>query len=293
LPERSRAELQRAIVAGYVRVNGEVATESKHVVRKGDAVHLELPAKESGELSATNTPLKILYEGEGLLIIDKPAGMVVHPGQGFRGETLASALLYLRPDIHVVGEEGRPGIVHRLDKDTSGVILVATTPAMYGWLKDAFAERKVKKEYLALVLGNVEKPVGSIEAPIGKHPRDFRKQSAANGAKDPKPALTDYRVLEHLHLPGALDPATLVRVYLHTGRTHQIRVHFSSLGHPLVGDTLYGGRKAGSLFPRQLLHARRIEVRLPDGTWVSAESDIPQDFRRFLREAGSKFETIP
>ena len=308
----SRSRIQRDIEGGAVLVNGEVIAESKFVVRLNDKVEYKVTSDKSQVtgLKPTNTPLKVLYNDNGLLIIDKPAGMVVHPGAGFKGETLASALLYHfsakggasfggKDDISVVGEGHRPGIVHRLDKDTSGVILVAKTPEMYEFLKDAFAERKIKKQYIALVLGKMEKPHGFIETPIGKSKTDFRKQTV----KDPvegKEAVTEYQVLEYLSAPTApsagaaippklggdasafakatadrprlsvssgqvrsisslskeeypakrgevvkqgVDDYSLIMVKLHTGRTHQIRVHLASIGHPLVGDELYGGKK--------------------------------------------------
>lgn len=308
--EVSRSQIQRDIEAGLVVVNGKKITESKHVVRAGDSVSYELSvASDQKEiLKPSNTPLKVLYDNHGLLIIDKPAGMTVHPGAGFKGETLASALLYNFSDIKLVGEEGRPGIVHRLDKDTSGVILVARTQEMYEYLKDAFFERKVKKEYIALVQGRVEKPVGRIDLPIGKSKSDFRKQDVKN-VIEPKEALTEYKVLEYLdlsgtlsapsgHLPqggrkimlgGRVDTATLLLVKLHTGRTHQIRVHMKAIGHPLVGDGLYGSKKIViDGLKRQFLHAKKIEVRLPDGTWIEAESELSSDLKQVLENLSSK-----
>jgi 23S rRNA pseudouridine1911/1915/1917 synthase len=310
----SRSQIQREIEAGLVLVNGEVVKESKFVVRKDDTVVYHQQKKESSIFAAAKIVLKVLYDNHGLLIIDKPAGMVVHPGAGFKGETLASALLYQFKDIKLVGEEDRPGIVHRLDKDTSGVILVAKTQEMYEYLKDAFAERKVKKEYIALVSGRVEKPFGFIETPIGKSKRDFRKYDVKN-IVEPKPSLTEYKVLEYLELgkgqmgekglmglkgrPG-VDQYTLILVKLHTGRTHQIRVHFNSIGHPLIGDSLYGHRLRGrsdsrsgrksSLegLSRQFLHAKRIEVRIPNGTWIEAESELPDDLKKVLISLNSK-----
>jgi 23S rRNA pseudouridine1911/1915/1917 synthase len=319
LPEISRSQIQRDIEDGLVYVNGEKVQESKFVVRLNDIVvyhQSEIPASPVGragrsnlksELKPTNTPLKILYNDHGLLIIDKPAGLVVHPGAGFKGETLASALLYNFKDIKEVGEDHRPGIVHRLDKDTSGVILVAKDQAMYEYLKSAFQERKIKKEYIALVSGTLEKPQGFVDSPIGQSKTDFRKQTVKN-PKDPKEALTEYKVLEHLSLTpfalgkGALphegrekvsssrvDTATLLLVKLHTGRTHQIRVHMASLGHPLMGDSLYASKKTLLKgLGRQFLHAKRIEVRLPDGTWIEAETDLPSDLRDVLEKVGSK-----
>jgi 23S rRNA pseudouridine1911/1915/1917 synthase len=327
----SRSQIQRDIEAGCVFVNGEKIFESKFVVRKNDEIKYQISnVKNQKGIESVNIPLKILYDDNGLLIIDKPAGLVVHPGAGFKGTTLASALLYQFKDIKLVGEEERSGIVHRLDKDTSGVILVAKTQDMYEYLKDAFAKRLIKKEYIALVLGKVEKPHGFIETPIGKSRSDFRKYDTKN-IIEPKESLTEYKVIEYLcsdksecrnvgmsenpirptsdssDLSGRVDPVksaeggspkgklnrvdvyTLIRVKLHTGRTHQIRVHLNSIKHPLMGDSLYGGKKSqmdGLL--RHFLHARKIEVRLPKGEWIEAESDLPDDLRKTLKSLNSK-----
>jgi len=304
LKDISRSQIQRDIEAGSVLVNGTVVKVTRFVVRLNDKIvyhQSEIPNPKS-EIQATNTPLKVLYNNNGLLIIDKPAGMVVHPGAGFKGETLASALLYNFADIAVVGEEHRPGIVHRLDKDTSGVILVAKNQETYEFLKDAFAERKIKKEYLALVLGHMEKRQGFIELPIGKSKTDFRKQTTKNPVQS-KQALTEYRVLEEFTV--GVDPSTslgikvpqdrnldkysLILIKLHTGRTHQIRVHFASIDHPLIGDELYGRKKiklAG--LNRQFLHAKRIEVQLPDKAWIEAESELAPDLKQVLTNLDSK-----
>ena len=310
LPEISRSQLQRDIEAGAAEVNGEIISENKFMVRLNDKVEYKVKSEKLKveSLQATNTPLKVLYNNHGLLIIDKSAGMVVHPGAGFKGETLASALLYHFADIKEVGEDHRPGIVHRLDKDTSGVILVAKTPEMYEFLKDAFAERKIKKEYIALVLGKMEKAHGFIETPIGKSRTDFRKQTT----KDPvggKEAVTEYKVLEYLTPPGplfkkeggrsvAVDGYSLIMVKLHTGRTHQIRVHLASIGHPLMGDELYGPRLRSDSasgkrirlqgLNRQFLHAKKIEVQLPDKTWIEAESELADDLKEALYSLNSK-----
>ncbi len=298
----SRSQIQKDIEQGKVAVNGKMALEGKVVVRKDDAIVYRPSEKKDDGLKASNTPLKILYNDHGLLIIDKPAGMTVHPGAGFKGETLASALLYQFKNIHLVGEEHRPGIVHRLDKDTSGVILVALTQDMYEFLKDAFAERKIKKEYIALVKGRVEKPQGIINTPIGKSKTDFRKHTAKD-PQDPKAAITEYKVLEYLNsarqpvsssagqqnTKAGVDGYTLVMVKLHTGRTHQIRVHFSSIGYPLMGDALYGPKKNQiNGLQRQFLHAKKIEVQLPNGNWIEAESEFPADLKEVLVHLNSK-----
>ncbi len=282
LPDISRSQIQRDIESGKVTVDGLVVTSSHLAVRLNQEIKYHPSDIKTDELKPSNTPLKVLFNDHGLIIIDKPAGLTVHPGSGFRGETLASALLFNFKDIQEVGEDHRPGIVHRLDKDTSGVILVAKTQEMYEFLKDAFAERKIKKEYIALVAGKLEKNHGFVDTPIGKSKSDFRKQTTKNPV-EAKQALTEYQVLEQL------DEFTLILVKLHTGRTHQIRVHFASIGHPLAGDSLYGGKKSKIHgLSRQFLHAKRIEVRLPDKTWIEAESDFPSDLKEVLLKLNSK-----
>lgn len=287
LPEISRSRIQRDIEEGLVMVNGKVDTLPHRAIRQNSVVEYE-PSPEPGKPQAINLPLKTLYNNNGLLILDKPAGLVVHPGAGFKGDSLAQALLYHFKDIHLVGEEDRHGVVHRLDKDTSGVILVALTPEMYEHLKDSFAERKVKKEYIALVLGNIKENTGVFDQPMGKSKKDFRKHTITKSDMGiPKPALTEYSVLEHL--TDGVDEYTLIVVKLHTGRTHQIRVHLSSAGYPLIGDELYGGKKVMKTgLNRQFLHAKKIEVQLPDQSWIEAESEFPKDLTELLIKLDSQ-----
>lgn len=287
LPAISRAHIQKDIEAGKVLVNGKLVVVTKHIVRVDDKV--EYDYVEPKEPEPKNIPIHTIYNNHGLLIIDKPPGIAVHPGSGFSGDSLTQGLLYHFKDVKVVGEDGRPGIVHRLDKDTSGVMLVALTQEMYDFLKDTFAERKVKKEYIALVRGRMEKPHGVIETPIGKSKHDFRKYTTEDMV-EAKPSKTEYWVMENLGATGSyLDEYTLIRVQLHTGRTHQIRVHFSSLGHSLLGDPLYGTKKNGVKgLDRQFLHAASIELQLPNGEWIKGESKLPDDLRTVLKKLGSK-----
>ncbi len=286
LPDISRSRIQRDIEDGQVKVNGEVVAVSKHVVRKDDKVSYNFVPDAAPE--PKNIPLHTLYNNHDLLILDKPAGLAVHPGAGFKGDSLAQALLYHFKDISVVGEEGRSGIVHRLDKDTSGVMVVALSQAMYEHLKDAFAQRRIKKEYIALVAGKLEPPHGLIDKPLGKSKRDFRKYTVDKSDMVlEKSSLTEYWVLEHLS--DGIDDYTLIRLKLHSGRTHQIRVHLFSEGFPLIGDLLYGGKKVMKLgLDRQFLHSQKIEVQLPEGEWVEAESELPTDLRDVLKRLSSK-----
>ncbi len=296
LPKFSRAKLQKDIEAGAVKVNGVVRLESKFVVREGDRVEYNQLQIADFRLKIENSKktIKVLYNANGLLIIDKPAGLSVHPGAGVKEVSLSEILLWQFPEIEGVGEAHRPGIVHRLDKDTSGVMLVAKTAEMYEYLKDAFATRKIKKRYLALILGVPDKAHGFIDSLLGKSKTDFRKYTTKDMI-EPKSSLTEYRVLEILSLKSAyVDKTALISVDLHTGRTHQIRVHMASIGHPLIGDSLYGhakrdgGKKATlPVLKRQFLHAKSIEVQLPDGTWIEAESELAEDLRIVLEEMGS------
>ncbi len=280
----SRGKIQRDIELGFVKVNDVVQESPKFTVRKDDKISYDL--KEEEKPQPKNIPLHTLYNSHGLLVIDKPAGLVVHPGAGFKGDSLAQALLYHFKDIHLVGEEGRNGIVHRLDKDTSGVMLIALTPEMYDHLKEGFSERKIKKEYTALVKGKIEEKHAKIDLPLGKSQKDFRKYTTntADMVRE-KPSLTEYWVQGYY--TDGVDFFTQIKVKLHTGRTHQIRVHFSSLGFPLVGDELYGGKKVmkladGQKPERQFLHSTKIEVQLPNQEWIEAESKLPKDLEEIL-----------
>ncbi|HMR55233.1 MAG TPA: RluA family pseudouridine synthase [Candidatus Doudnabacteria bacterium] len=288
LTEFSRGKIQKDIEAGHVKVNDEVITSPHFAVRKDNEISYAPTKVVDDSLEPKNIPLKTLYNNHGLLIIDKPAGLVVHPGAGFKGDSLAQALLYHFKDIHLVGEEGRSGIVHRLDKDTSGVMMVALTQDIYEHLKDAFSERKVKKEYVALVCGKMPQSHGFFDQPLGKSKKDFRKYTTKETQMvTAKPSLTEYRVVEEL--TDGVDFYTLVVVKLHTGRTHQIRVHFSSQGFPLVGDELYGGKPAMKLnLNRQFLHAKKIEVQLPDESWIEAVSEMPRDLKDILKNLNSQ-----
>ncbi|MCZ7625810.1 MAG: RluA family pseudouridine synthase [Candidatus Methylomirabilis sp.] len=229
-----RSQIQRLIKGGRVLVDGRCPKASATAV-PGQQIRLSIPPPQPSSLTPEPIPLDILYEDADLLILNKPAGLVVHPAPGHQAGTLVHAILYHCPDLPGIAEERRPGIVHRLDKETSGVMVVAKTDAAMASLAGQFKGRRVKKTYIALVHGAVKAPEGQIAADIGRHERD-RKRMAV-GTRKGREAVTTYRVMKRL--PGL----TLLQLQPYTGRTHQIRVHLSAIGHPVVGDKVYGGTK--------------------------------------------------
>ena len=237
LPSLSRARLQALVEEGRVRVDG-AATRASARLREGQAVSVELPAPLPAEPRPEDIPLTIVHEDSHLLVIDKPAGLVVHPGAGTASGTLVNALLKHVSDLSGIGGVLRPGIVHRLDRGTSGLIVVAKDDQTHRSLVEQFAGRSVEKEYLALVLGVPPRPRGEIEAPIGRDPVHRKRMSVR--APRGRAARTSWAIEE------AFDGAALLRVRIHTGRTHQIRVHLASIGHPVAGDALYGGTRTPS-----------------------------------------------
>ena len=273
LPDRSRSEIQRWIKEGLVAVDGQIARASARL-EQGQQIELAIPEiAPPADLAPEALPLTIVYEDDDLLVVDKPAGMVVHPAPGHSGGTLVNAVLHHCPQIEGVGGERRPGIVHRLDKETSGLIVVAKNDHAHRFLQAQFKDRTVYKEYLALVEGRLTPARGRITAPIGRHPDDRKRQAVLpvdpqTGVSAGRDAITDYNVLGVYAAPGTSSgaPATtfsLVSAELHTGRTHQIRVHFAWYKHPVVGDTVYGLRKQRLKLDRHFLHAHRLRLRLP------------------------------
>ena len=286
----SRSRLQGLIRSGLVSVNGLAARASQRV-RDGDRVHVEVPRPEPTDLVAEARPLAIVHEDRDLVVLDKPAGLVVHPGAGVRQGTLVHALLHRYPEIAAVGGPTRPGIVHRLDKDTSGLLVVARSARAHRVLVEALRARDVKRTYTALVWGDPRQAEGVIETVLGRHPKDRKRMAVLT--RGGKAARTRWRVAERLGVASRLD------VMLDTGRTHQIRVHMAHLGHPVVGDPVYGGRgkKLLSLreaertvaaevlkcLPRQALHASALELEHPTtGTRLTFASPLPEDLERAL-----------
>jgi len=283
----SRTRVQELIAAGLVLVNAQPAKGS-HRLRGGDHITVEVRPRPPLRAEAESIALDILYEDEDVLAINKPSGMTVHAGAGNPSGTLVNALLGRGQTLSQGGDALRPGIVHRLDKGTSGVILVAKNDAAHAKLGESFRQREVKKTYLALLEGHFKEASGRIELAIARDPRNRTRMTARRSIVlgNAREARTDWRTI------ARIDNTTLVEVQLHTGRTHQIRVHFSALRHPVVGDTLYGAaprlqvgkRTLGSL-GRNFLHAAKLAFTQPrTGAWIELQAPLPQDLREFLRQ---------
>ena len=272
LPEVSRTYAQKLIAEGLITVNALAAKASRKLV-SGDVVSVTVPPPEPCELAAEDIPLNIVYEDADLLVVDKPAGLTVHPAPGNPCHTLVNALLFRFPELS--GEDAvRPGIVHRLDKDTSGLIIVARNRTAHNRLAAQFKSRSVSKAYLALVRGQISPQEGVIDAPIGRDPKK-RQRMAVTGTG--RPARTEYSVVR------GFGNYTLIEARPKTGRTHQIRVHLASIGHPVAGDATYGAKSP--LLERQFLHAFRLGFRLPsDGRYVEFESPLPPDLLQALEQ---------
>jgi 23S rRNA pseudouridine1911/1915/1917 synthase len=286
LPEHSRARLQALIAQEAVQVDGTVVRRASSPVRGGQRIEMRLPDPVSPEPQAEDLPLTIAYQDAHLLVLDKPAGMVVHPGAGAARGTLVNALLHHVRDLSGVGGVLRPGIVHRLDKGTSGLLVVAKDDQTHRQLARQFAARTVDKQYLAVVHGLPRSPHGSVNAAIARDPRHRQRMRVPRSGG--RAALSTYDVVE------PLDGAALVRVRIHTGRTHQVRVHMAACGHPLVGDALYGGkrtpacrnahaREAIASFPRPALHAAGLAFTHPStGERLAFASPLPHDLQQLL-----------
>jgi len=256
LPDISRSQIKGLIDSSKVTLDGEVVTKAGLKLKPGNVIHIQIPEGESEGLVPEKIHLDILFEDEHVIVINKPAGMVVHPGAGNASGTLVNALLAYDPAIRHVGEEDRPGVVHRLDKETSGVVLFARTEKAYKWLVRQFKSRDLEKTYLALVDGHPPTPTGRIEAPITRDTNN-RTRMAVGLRGQGKTAVSEYFELEHF------EAHTFLEVHPITGRTHQIRVHLSYIGVPVVGDTVYGRRHPSVEMHRFFLHATTLAVRLP------------------------------
>lgn len=256
LPEFSRTRLQDLIKDGLVIVAGKPAVKGGQVLDRPADVVITIPAPIPSQLQAEKIPLDILFENDDLLVINKPAGMVVHPAAGHASGTLVNAALGHAPELEGIGGEQRPGVVHRLDKETSGLILMAKNERAHRWLQDQFRLRKVEKVYIALVDGKPPTASGRIEASIGRDPRQRKLMAIVSPAKG-REAISEYRTLENF------PQHTLLEVHPITGRTHQIRLHLAFIGCPVTGDTIYGRRQPSLALDRHFLHAQRLTIRLP------------------------------
>jgi 23S rRNA pseudouridine1911/1915/1917 synthase len=284
-PALSRSQIKRLIETGNVRVEGRKAKAGLKL-RENEVVILTLPDPQRMEVEAEAIPLKVLYEDRHLIVVDKPAGLVVHPGAGNYSGTLVNALLHRCPDLAGIGGVLRPGIVHRLDKDTSGVLVVAKDDLAHRSLSDQFRKHTAERNYVGIVFGQLSEE-GQVDAPVGRHPTQRKKMSAR--PRKGREARTYWRVLERFH------SFNLAEFRLQTGRTHQIRVHLSSIGHPILGDPLYGGRKRlASVEPlplrqglqrlkRQALHAASLGFVHPvTGDVLKFSSALPEDIREAI-----------
>jgi 23S rRNA pseudouridine1911/1915/1917 synthase len=256
LQEFSRSRIQGLVLDGFVDVDGHPAKKAGQTIDSGCEVTVRIPPAVPTDLVPEQIPLDILFENEDLLVVNKPAGMVVHPAVGHASGTLVNAVLGYDPEIEGIGGEERPGVVHRLDKETSGVILLAKNERAHRWLQDQFRLRKVEKTYLALVDGKPPTPTGRVETYIGRDP-SHRKQMAVVPESRGREAISEYRTLESFRAH------TLLEFHPLTGRTHQIRLHCAFLGCPIVGDEIYGRKKQSIKMGRHFLHARSLKIILP------------------------------
>ena len=278
LPERSRARLQSLIKDGSVTIGNEVITKTGFRVEPGNEISVRVPPLQPSGLIPENIPLDIIFENKDLAVVNKPAGMVVHPSAGHATGTLVHAALAAIPDLEGIGGEERPGIVHRLDKETSGLIVLAKNERAHHWLQDQFRLRAVKKTYLALVDGRPPTPVGRVEAEIARDP-SHRKQMAVVSDGHGRSAVTEYRTLEQFQ------NFTLIEAHPLTGRTHQIRLHLAFLGCPIVGDRVYGRKKASLELGRHFLHAARLSIIFPgEKEPHTFEAPLPPELMKILND---------
>lgn len=277
LSDLSRSRIQQLIEQGNVLLNGKICTSKKEIVKLGDRVFLEIPAAQPLDLQPENIPLDILYEDDSLLIINKPAGLVVHPAPGHPQGTLVNAILAHCPTLPGIGGVQRPGIVHRLDKDTTGAIAIAKTDQAHQHLQAQLKTKTARRDYLGVVHGSPQTESGTIDLPIGRHPID-RKKMAVVPVDTGRAARTLWQVQERL------GNYTLMHFQLETGRTHQIRVHSAHIGHPIVGDPVYSsGRSVGVNLPGQALHALRLRLQHPvTEELIDVMAPLPPAFTKLL-----------
>ena len=281
--EFTRTRIQQLIKERNIMVNGK-ATKSSYKIEKDDEIVIEVPEAETTEIKPENIKIDIVYEDSYIVVINKQAGLVVHPAHGHYSGTLVNAILYHIKDLSGINGEIRPGIVHRLDKDTSGLIVIAKNDKVHVTLTEMFQEKKIRKTYLAILKGKLNKSEGKVVTQIGRDKNDRKKMTVIDDITKGKTAITNYRVISQNSL------FTLVKVNIETGRTHQIRVHMRHLGYPILGDSVYG-RKDNE--KRQMLHAYRLEFLHPvTGNPMEFIGEIPEDFQRALKKSDLKMDEI-
>ena len=287
LHDVTRSWLQKLIEAGNVSVEGREKLAKNYKLRAGDRLTVELPEPETLDVLPENIPLDIVYEDEYLLVVNKPSGMVVHPAVGNHTGTLVNAVMFHCGDqLSSINGVVRPGIVHRIDKDTSGLLVIAKTDAAHRGLAEQFAVHSIKRAYRAVVYNNIKEDDGRVDAPIGRNPKDRLKMAVVSADKGRR-AVTNYHVIER---SGKF---TYVECRLETGRTHQIRVQMAYIGHPLLGDPLYGPRKGMSGVTGQVLHAKELGFVHPiTGEYMEFDSELPTEFVKALKKAGFDTERL-
>lgn len=279
----TRTRIQQLIKDRNITVNGK-PTKSSYKIEENDEIAIEVPEVETTEIKPENIKIDIVYEDSDIAVINKQAGLVVHPAHGHYSGTLVNALLYHIKDLSGINGEIRPGIVHRLDKDTSGLIVIAKNDKVHTALTEMFQEKKIRKTYLAILKGKLNKSEGKIVTQIGRDKNDRKKMTVIDDAAKGKNAITNYRVISQNNL------FTLVKVNIETGRTHQIRVHMRYLGYPILGDSVYG-RKDNE--KRQMLHAYKLEFIHPiTGHPMEFTGEIPKDFQKALKKSDLKIDEI-
>ncbi|MDO9088068.1 MAG: RluA family pseudouridine synthase [Anaerolineaceae bacterium] len=277
-PDFSRSRLQNFIHNGFVLVNGKQVIKGGLSLESGDEISISIPPIKGSNLIPEEIPLDIIFENDDMMVVNKQAGMVVHPASGHLSGTLVHAALNHAPELEGIGGEHRPGVVHRLDKDTSGLILIAKNDKAHRFLQDQFRKRSVQKTYYALTDGFPPTPVGRIEAPIGRDP-SHRKKMAIVPLSRGREAVTEYKTIEKY------ENHSLIAAYPHTGRTHQIRIHLAFLGCPILGDRIYGRRKILLEANRQMLHAYQIEIVLPgEDSPRLFQAPLPDDMNQIILE---------
>lgn len=271
----SRTYVHKLIKEGLILVNNK-KIKPRYIVKYGDFIHIDLPEPKRIELNPENIPLNILYEDSDIVVVNKPKGMVVHPAPGNESGTLVNALLYQIDTLSSENKDSRPGIVHRLDKDTSGLLVVAKSNVAYRSLLEQFKKRTVKRRYVALVHGKLNIEKATINAPIGRNPVNRKTMAVID--ENSKEAITHYKILQEFN------EHTLLEITLETGRTHQIRVHMLYIKHPIVGDSVYSRKKNRFGIKTQLLHASNLGFIHPtSGEYIEFEAEVPEDFKEIIR----------